>query len=156
MDASDDDHEFDEIVSPLASNAKLEEMVSAFAIRRAELAQDDFRDGDASERHFDEVERLADHLGYRDYVGGRDQWGWAAMFLSDESFRDLYPSDRHWLFDDFIRDDVTEFLNDQNWEIFARTRMTAVELGNLTTVLTHLNERAWGPQMLRLQRLAAT
>jgi dipeptidase len=139
----------------LETNARLEQLVAAFRAREYELRKDDFDVEDAVERHYDEVERLADYLGYRDYAGGLDRWDWAHMFVSNEGFKNLYSSDRHWLFDDFIKDDVTEFLADQNWEHVARTRMNLRERQNLLTVIGYFETAEWGPQMLRLQRLIA-
>lgn len=147
-----EDAEIDEIVSPLASNTRLRALIERFERRGEELRSGDLHGGDASELHYAEVDRVADNLAWRDHEGKLDQWDWAATFLTDESFRNLYDSDRHWMFEDFIREDVTEFL-EGDWENYARSRMTKREQANLRAILAHFPSEDWDDVILRLERL---
>jgi hypothetical protein len=149
-----DDPEFDEIVSPLPNNMALQERIERLHRNLAALeAADEW--GEARDRHFQEVDALADFLVGRDDEGGFEGWDWAAQFLTNEGFRNLYDHDKHWMMEDFIKDDAEAFLADVNWEARASTRMSKRELGNLFVVLSHFPNAGWGPQMLRLQRLLA-
>lgn len=158
MDAAagwSDDPKFNEIVSPLSSNARLRKFIEEFKRREEELRPNDFKDNERTEGYFLDVGRVADYLALRDHDGAFDQWDWAAQFLSNEDFRNLYPADRHWMFDDFISDDAEEFLANQNWESFARTQMTKCERENLLTVLSHFETPSFGSAVLRLQKILA-
>ena len=59
-----------------------------------------------------QVEHVADRLLHMDETGGLEEWDWAASFLSNSEFRDLYVSDRHDDFAGFIDDYVRLFLCD--------------------------------------------
>lgn len=147
-----DDPEFDKILSPLGKNERLQERIGQLHRNLTALeAADEW--GEARDRHFEQVAALADFLAARDHEGGFDDWDWAAQFLANEGFRDLYDHDIHWLLEDLMKEDAEAFLADAKWQARAATRMAKRELENLLVVLSHFPNAWWGPQMLRVQRL---
>jgi hypothetical protein len=151
-DRSIDDAEIAAISSPLCRDARLHALIARFAARAAVLGAASWSDDDATEGHFAEVARVADNLAWRDHEGRLDEWDWAATFLGDESFRDLYDADRHWVFEDGIRDDVNEFLA-EDWEAYATHRMTKREIDNLLAVISHHPADSWTSAATRLEEL---
>jgi hypothetical protein len=149
----DDDPKLNEIVSPLASNAKLHSLIADYHDRRRELDAAEC-DEKSSDQHFAEVDRVAGYLVHRDHCGGFGRWDWAAQFLTDEGFRRLYDEDKHWMFD-FMKADASEFLADQNREMRARTGTTKQELESLLAIISHFEAAEWRTQILRIQRLIA-
>lgn len=145
-----EDAEIEEIASPLASDERLRALIDRFEKRAALLGATDHADDEATDRHFAEIERVADSLAWRDDQCQLEQWDWAATFLTSERFRNLYPADRHWMFEDFIKDDITEFLSGE-WAEHAATRMSKRELDNLLTVLSHYPMQGWHDEVERLE-----
>lgn len=149
------DPDLNEITSPLAGNFKLHVMITAIRAMKPGDEEDHRAEGYQAreDAYFERVERLADYLVHRSDAGGLALWDWEAQFVCSEEFRELYDSDRHWVFDDLIVDDVTQVLADPDWSMNHAARLSRYELRNLLEVMAHFPDRLPEDALLEVERI---
>jgi hypothetical protein len=148
------DPELNKIQSPLASNATLQEMLRAFEAERIRL--DALPSGEADQRWDalgDRMDALAEYLNGRSYFGGFDAWDFEATYLNDEQVRGLFESDREWLMQEWMRDDMDDMLEALGTAEADPHAYTRGELRNLMDVLKHVDDDRAEGAVARLQRI---
>lgn len=148
-----DDAELNKIQSPLASNATLREMLCALDAERSRLDALPSPEADQGwEALGEKMDALAQYVDARSYHGGFEAWDFEATYLNDEKVRRLFDSDREWLMQEWMQDDMDDMLEAVAAEADPHA-YTRSELRNLVDVLKHVDDDRAEGVVVRLERI---